>query len=114
MKNLAKIILMAGMSFLASNLSAVPREKSGYYKMYESAGVHSVLTDGNNDGILDRVDEYKDGKKYETLFRDDEGEIVEFEWDSQECSYFFKTQEHDKKINEKWNYYEKIIWPDKC
>lgn len=114
MKNLTKLALTIPMFFLANSLFAVPKEKSGFYKMYKSEGGYSVLTDGNNDGTLDRIDEYTNGKKIETLFRDDDGKIVEFEWDTKECSYFFNTPQHDNEINKKWNYYEKIIWPNRC
>jgi len=105
------IISTAGIVLLTNSALGISKEKQGHYKIYGSEKNYSVMTDSNKDNILDRVDEYENNKKTITLFRDDDGEIVEFNWKDNSCSYF--KDSNNKEINKKWGHYEKIIWPDR-
>ena len=94
------------------------REAVGNYKTFNHDGEKLVLTDGDKDGNLDRVDIYKDGKKLETIWRDISDEDIFSEKYNEDGTYDLGFNPNDIKDLEafkerekkEFNYYNQNFW----
>jgi len=115
MKTLNKIIT-AGILFtvLYANTAfgalGFVREGEGYSRAAVFDNEKIVMTDGNNDGILDRVDIYSGNKKIKTIYRDLDDELTEGRYDSQGNVDFITTEDSIKEFKN----IEQNLWYGRC
>lgn len=118
MKNLTKKLgLGIASSVLIVNtayslVSGLVNEKSGNYKTQKLENGCVIMTDGNKDGFLDRVDVYVNEKKKETIYRDTaDKEIIKMVHNKE--GYYILPENSFSEVAKEWRMWESK-WAGEC